>query len=113
MTIARRQLVDLSVARWYHCATRCVRRAFLLAEGQTNRKEWLENRIKELAEIFAVGIGGFSVMDNHIHLLLRLDPDVAQGWSDEDVVRPGDNYFRLATSRGSPCRFPMIGCESN
>ena len=77
MTIARRQLIDLSVARWYHCASRCVRRAFLLAEGPTNRKEWIENRIKELAEIFAIGIGGFSVMDNHLHLLLRLDPDVA------------------------------------
>ena len=61
MTIARRQLVDLSVVRWNHCAARCVRRAFLLADGLTNRNKWLENRIKELAEIFAVGIGGFSV----------------------------------------------------
>ena len=26
-------------------------------------------------------------MDNHLHLLLRLDPEVAAGWSDEDVVR--------------------------
>jgi len=23
----------------------------------------------------------FSVMDSHLHLLLRLDPEVAQGWS--------------------------------
>jgi hypothetical protein len=93
MTIARKQLIDLSVARWYHCTSRCVRRAFLLAEGSTNRKEWIENRIKELAEIFAVGIGGFSVMDNHLHLLLRLDPVVAQGWSDEDVVRRWGQLF--------------------
>jgi hypothetical protein len=27
-------------------------------------KEWIENRLEELAEIFAIGIGGFSVMDN-------------------------------------------------
>jgi hypothetical protein len=92
-TIARSQLIDLSVARWYHCTSRCVRRALLLAEGPTNRKEWIENRIKELAEIFAVGVGGFSVMDNHLHLLLRLDPDVAQGWSDEDVVRRWGRLF--------------------
>jgi hypothetical protein len=26
-------------------------------------------RIKELAQIFAVGVGGFSVMDSHLHLL--------------------------------------------
>jgi hypothetical protein len=65
----------------------------LLAEGSTNRKEWIENRIKELSEVFAVGVGGFSVMDNHLHLLLRLDPNVAQGWSDEDVVRRWGRLF--------------------
>ena len=93
MTIARSQQIDPSVSRWYHCMTRCVRRAFLLDGGTSNRKEWLENRIEELASIFAVGVGGFSVMDNHLHLLLRLDPDVAQGWSDEDVVRRWGRLF--------------------
>ena len=62
MTIARSRLIDPSTTRWYHCTSRCVRRAFLLSEGKSNRKEWIENRIKELAEIFAVGIGGFSVI---------------------------------------------------
>jgi hypothetical protein len=60
MTIARSRLIDHSTTRWYHCVSRCVRRAFLFGEGKSNRKEWIENRIKELAEIFAVGIGGFS-----------------------------------------------------
>jgi hypothetical protein len=88
MTIARAQLVDIALARWYHCVTRCVRRAFLLGEGDDlNRKGWIENRLEELAEIFAIGVGGFSVMDNHLHVLLRLDPDVACAWSDEEVVR--------------------------
>ena len=32
MTIARAHLVDPAVSRWYHCITRCVRRAFLLGE---------------------------------------------------------------------------------
>jgi hypothetical protein len=26
-------------------------------------------------------------MDNHLHVLLRLDQEVADGWSDEEVVR--------------------------
>jgi hypothetical protein len=86
MTMARAQLVDVSLTRWYHCVTRCVRRAFLLGEGNHKRKEWIENRLEELSEIFAVAVGGFSVMDNHLHVLVRLDPDVAEAWSDEEVV---------------------------
>ncbi len=38
MTIARAHLVDPAVSRWYHCITRCVRRAFLLGEGPNDRK---------------------------------------------------------------------------
>ena len=37
MAIARAQSVDTSLTRWYHCVTRCVRRAFLLGEGDYNR----------------------------------------------------------------------------
>ena len=93
MAIARAQLVDVALTRWYHCVTRCVRRAFLLGEGDHNRKQWLQNRLEELAEIFAVAVGGFSVMNNHLHLLLRLDPEVAQSWSDDEVVRRWGRLF--------------------
>ena len=93
MTMARSHLVDVSVTRWYHCITGCVRRAFLLAEGPDNRKEWIERRLEELAEIFAVSVGGFSVMDNHMHVLIRLDPDTASSWSDEEVVRRWGRLF--------------------
>ena len=93
MTIARGQLIDVSVTRWYHCMSRCVRGALLLCEGPSDRKEWIENRIEELAQIFALGVGGFSVMDNHLHLLLRLEPEVAAGWSDDDVVRRWGRLF--------------------
>jgi len=45
MTIARAHLVDPAVTRWYHCITRCVRRAFMLGEGPNDRKVWiLSNR---------------------------------------------------------------------
>ena len=65
MTMARAHLVDATLTRWYHCVTRCVRRAFLLGEGEFDRKEWIENRTEELSKIFAVSVGGFSVLDNH------------------------------------------------
>ncbi len=104
MTIARVHLVDPSVTRWYHCITRCVRRAFLLGEGMCNRKGWIEHRLEELAEIFAVSVAGFAILDSHLHLLVRLDPDVAGSWSDEDVVRRWGRLFppRDKTRRVAP-----------
>jgi hypothetical protein len=35
----------------------------LLGEGDLNRKEWIKNRLEEPADVFAIGVGGFSVMD--------------------------------------------------
>ena len=87
-----RALVDVSVTRWYHCVTRCVA-AHAPGEAPWNRKEWIERRLQELAEIFAVAVGGFSVLDNHLHVLVRLDPDVAKTWSDEEVVRRWGKLF--------------------
>jgi REP element-mobilizing transposase RayT len=102
MTIARSQLISVSVTRWYHCVTRCVRRAFLLGEGESDRKQWIENRIEELAQVFAVAVGGFSVMDNHLHLLLRLDPDLAAGWSVEEITRRWGRLFPPRDKRRRP-----------
>jgi hypothetical protein len=41
--------------------SRCVRGASLLRNESSDRKAWLEDRIEELAQIFALGVGGFSV----------------------------------------------------
>ncbi|MEQ1830329.1 MAG: hypothetical protein ABL921_30510 [Pirellula sp.] len=104
MTISRSRLVDTTVSRWYHCISRCVRRAHLMGdEAAPGRKDWIENRLKELDQIFAVSVGGFSLMDNHLHLLLRIDPDVASGWSDTEVA---ERWFRLFPPRGAD-RKPM------
>ena len=87
MTAARSQLVDVSVTRYYHCISRCVRRAFLCGEGFAHRKQWIEDRLQTLSDCFAVSVCGFAVMDNHLHVLVRLEPDAVNGWSAEDVAR--------------------------
>ena len=87
MTIARAHLVDAAVTRWYHCVTRCMRRALLLGQGPDDRKLGIENRLEQLAQIFGLSVTGFAVPHNHLHVLVRLDPDVAHRWSDGDVVR--------------------------
>ena len=87
MTVARSELVDVSVTRYYHCISRCVRRAFLCGEGFEHRKQWIEDRLETLSGCFAVSVCGFAVMDNHLHVLVRLDGDDAKSWSAEEVVR--------------------------
>jgi hypothetical protein len=99
MATARRELVDVHVTRWYHCINRCVRRAFLLSEGTFDRKAWIESRLDELAGIFAISVGGFSIMDNHLHVVLRLDAESASGWLDEGVVRRWGRLFPPRNAR--------------
>ena len=87
MTTARKYLVDVEVTRYYHCISRCVRQAFLCGKGCEHRKQWIEDRLEFLAKQFAVSVGGFAVMDNHMHVLCRLDPEGAEAWSAEEVLR--------------------------
>ena len=87
MAVARKLLVDLEVSRHYHCISRCVRRAFLWGEGFEHRKQWIEQWLELLAGNFAVSVCGFSIMDNHLQCLARLDPGIAKNWSSEEVVR--------------------------
>jgi hypothetical protein len=86
MTIARAHLVDPSVSRGYHCITRCVRQACLLGASPNDRKVWIESRPRELVGVLSVAIAAFSVQDNHLHVLLRLDPALAGGWTEEDTA---------------------------
>ena len=54
MTMPRRQLVDVAVTRYYHCISRCVRRAFLCGEGSKRSKE-IDQRSKGQAQSFTTG----------------------------------------------------------
>ena len=63
MTMPRSQLVDSTVTPYYHCISRCVRRAFLCGEGCEHRKQWIEDRLQELASIFAIEVCGYAVLD--------------------------------------------------
>ena len=98
MTMARKLLVDPGVTPFYHCISRCVRRAFLCGDGFEYRKRWIEERLQALAGIFAIDVCGFAIMDNHLHVLLRLDPARARGWSALDIAR---KWLQLCPPRGT------------
>lgn len=72
MATARKVLVDPEVTSYYHCISRCVRRTFLCGAENAHRKQWIEDRLQELARIFAIDVCGFAILDNRLHVLLRL-----------------------------------------
>ncbi len=89
---ARREIVNPEQIGVYHCISRCVRRAFLCGFDEysgkdfEHRKPWIRDRLEFLASVFAVEVCGYSVMSNHYHVVLRIRPDIATTWSDDEVA---------------------------
>jgi hypothetical protein len=49
-------------------------------------KEWILDRLRELAGLVAIEVCGYSAMSNHLHLVLRNRPDIAGGWSADEIA---------------------------
>lgn len=87
-----REIIDSEVGT-YHVTSRCVQRAFLMGEDRETgicfheRRAWLHKRAKQLARFFLIDIIGFSIMANHLHLILRNRPDLVKRMSDEEAIR--------------------------
>jgi hypothetical protein len=93
MTSPRSHLVDHESPGFYHCISRCVRRAFLCGEDALSgrsfehRKQWVEDRLIELAGVFAVGVYAYAVMSNHLHVVVYIDPAATLAWSPDEIAR--------------------------
>ena len=99
MTKPRSSLVSLADTPWYHVVNRCVRRAFLCGDdavtgkNHDHRRAWIVDRVKQLAGVFAIDVAAYAVMSNHYHLVLRVDAERAQGWSNEEALRRWTQLF--------------------
>jgi hypothetical protein len=79
------------------------KRACFCSEAFNHREQWSEDRLQTLSERFAASACGFAVMCNHLHVLVPLKQNAANGWSAEDV-RPavvGDRRIKESTDLGS------------
>jgi hypothetical protein len=99
MTSPRSTIVSLEDTPWYHCVSRCVRRAFLCGEDRfsgmnfDHRRGWIAERVKQLAGIFAIDVAAYAIMSSHYHIVVRVDRERALGWSLEEVLERWTQLF--------------------
>jgi putative transposase len=120
MPTPRSRLVSLDDTPYYHCISRCVRRAYLCGRDPLtgfdfeHRRQWIVDRIKLLCSVFAVDLCAYAVMNNHYHLVVRIDAAETENWSDQEVAQRWTQLFH------KPCvihrylsHFDLTVCEQD
>ncbi len=92
LTTARKQLISLADTPYYHCTSRCVRRAFLCGEDKNtgknfdHRRGWVEDKMLSLSQVFAIDVCAYAIMSNHTHMVLFVDEATAKAWTTSEVI---------------------------
>lgn len=96
---ARRKIIDESRVGTYLCSTRCVRRSSFRDRTTgglelSHRQEWILQRLRVLALLFAIEVIDFVIVDNEFYVILRNRPDLAKELSAEQVIRRWNRMSR-------------------
>ena len=96
----RKELVSLAATPYYHCVSRCVRRAFLCGadhnSGQCfeHRRGWIEDLLIQQSKIFAVEIAAYAIMSNHFHVVLHINELQAASWPTREVIERWHSIYK-------------------
>jgi REP element-mobilizing transposase RayT len=88
----RYRQVSIEDTPYYHCISRCVRRAFLCGSDPLtgfnfeHRRQWIVDRIKLMCSVFAVDLCAYAIMNNHYHIVVRVNAAKVDSWTDEEVA---------------------------
>lgn len=88
----RYRQVSIEDTPYYHCISRCVRRAFLCGSDPLtgfnfeHRRQWIVDRIKLICSVFAVDLCAYAVMSNHYHIVVRINTALVDEWTDDEVA---------------------------
>ena len=99
MARPRKYDICLDVTPYYHCVSRCVRRAYLCGHdaytGQSyeHRRQWVEDRLLSLTRFFTIDICAYAVMSNHCHVVLHVDVEKAVSLTTDEIVERWHGLF--------------------
>jgi REP element-mobilizing transposase RayT len=88
----RESLISLDATPYYHCVSRCVRRAFLCGEDPfsrnnfDHRRGWIEARLLALTRSFSMEVCAYAIMSNHSHAVLYVDKAQADSWTLDEII---------------------------
>ena len=122
MTKARRELISVEDTPFYHCISRCVRRAWLCGNdpltgvNYDHRKQWIVSRLRFLSYVYAIDIAAYAVLSNHYHVILHVDQARADGWTMKEVAERWMQLFKgnllvdrwLREEALSPAQFDLV-----
>lgn len=100
MTMPRYSQLSLDDTLWYHCVSRCVRQAYLCGSDHTtgqsyeHRRDWVMQRIKQLAAIFTIDVAAYAVMSNHYHIVVRVDNERPDVLTTEEVLQRWTQLYK-------------------
>jgi len=100
MATARKRQVSLVDTKYYHCISRCVRRAFLCGDDKVtgksyeHRRQWVEDKLLELAQVFCIDVCAYAVMSNHTHVVLYVDDAKANRLNDKAILIRWHKLFK-------------------
>ena len=96
----RSQQISITDTPYYHCVSRCVRRAFLCGKDEQtgksyeHRRAWVEKRLLLLSSVFAINVCAYTVMHNHTHVILYIDDEKAKNWSMDEVLQHWHQLYK-------------------
>jgi len=99
MPQARKRQVSLADTPYYHCISRCVRRAFLCGKDPLtgfdfeHRRQWIVDRMRLLSSLFSIDLCAYAVMSNHYHIVIRVNPEKADQWTEQEVAERWTQLF--------------------
>ena len=103
---ARGEYLNPDEIQVVHAVQRCVRQAFLCGidknsgNNYEHRRQWIRDRFEFLASVFGIDCLTYTVLSNHLHIVLRSRPDVVKSWSDEEVARRWCRLFPKRRDKG-------------